>query len=173
MSSKSVDEKEAGIATAPAADVADVEASQPAGRVPRDLDVAARFLATVDPSIINEPISAKEARRTLWKVDLHILPVLTLVIIVAAIDKVIISNAAIYGMLDDDHLTSAQFSWVASIFYFAYLGFEAPAGYLVQRLPLRSFLTVAVFGFSVLTFCTGATTNYANLSAVRFLRTSR
>ena len=170
MSTKSVDEKEAGMAPPPAVVVGDVEATGRNGQVPRDLDTAARFLATLDPAIINEPISAKEARKVLWKLDLHILPVLTLVIIVAAIDKVIISNASIYGMLTDNHMSSAQFSWVASIFYFAYLGFEAPAGYLVQRLPIRTFLAAAVFGFSVLTFCTGATSSYASLAVVRFLR---
>ncbi|CAK7245112.1 MAG: hypothetical protein STHCBS139747_006681 [Sporothrix thermara] len=169
MSTKSVDEKEAGMAPPPAVVVGDVEATGRNGQVPRDLDTAARFLATLDPAIINEPISAKEARKVLWKLDLHILPVLTLVIIVAAIDKVIISNASIYGMLTDNHMSSAQFSWVASIFYFAYLGFEAPAGYLVQRLPIRTFLAAAVFGFSVLTFCTGATSSYASLAVVRFL----
>lgn len=164
---KSVDEK------APTPSIA---ANEPAGdlegnpTIPHDVDIAARFLAGLDPSIINEPISAKEARRVLWKLDLHILPVLTLVIIIAAIDKVIISNASIYGMLTDTHLTTAQFSWVASIFYFAYLGFEAPAGYLVQRLPIRSFLAAGVFGFGVLTFCTGATTSFASLAVVRFLR---
>lgn len=172
---KSVDEKDAGSVPAPS-----VGANEPANinnadlegntHGSRDIDIAARFLAGLDPSIINEPISAKEARSVLWKLDLHILPVLTLVIIVAAIDKVIISNASIYGMLTDDHMTTAQFSWIASIFYFAYLGFEAPAGYLVQRLPIRSYLAAAVFGFGVLTFCTGATTSFASLAVVRFLR---
>lgn len=170
---KSVDEKDAGSAPTPSVganeptNIADLEGNTHGSR---DIDIAARFLTGLDPGIINEPISAKEARSVLWKLDLHILPLLTLVIIVAAIDKVIISNASIYGMLTDDHMTTAQFSWVASIFYFAYLGFEAPAGYLVQRLPIRSFLAAAVFGFGVLTFCTGATTSFASLAAVRFLR---
>ncbi|EPE06879.1 allantoate permease [Ophiostoma piceae UAMH 11346] len=168
MSSKSVDEKDAGINVAPSLAVADPGKLETQMLGP-DVDIAAKFLAGLDPAIIREPISAKEARAVLWKLDLHILPVLTITIIVAAIDKVIISNASIYGMLKDNHMTSSQFSWVASIFYFAYLGFEWPAGFLVQKLPIRSFLAAAVFGFAVLTFCTGATTSFASLAAVRFL----
>lgn len=84
----------------------------------KDVDVAATFLATLDPSIINEPISAKEFSRLRWKIDLIILPLISSSIILGAVDKVIISNAKIYGLMTDNHLSSSQYSWVASILYF-------------------------------------------------------
>lgn len=132
-------------------------------------DVAATFLANLDASIIQEPITARESRRVLWKIDLIILPLVTLSVIISAVDKVIISNAAIFGMRDDTHLVGNQYSWVASIFYFGYLISEWPANMLIQKLPLRSFYGATVFGWAVLSFCTAATNNFAGLAAVRFL----
>lgn len=82
-----------------------------------DVDVAATFLANLDPEIREKPITPEEARKLRWKIDLIILPIISGTIILGAVDKVIISNAKIYGMMEDDHLSSAQYSWVASILY--------------------------------------------------------
>lgn len=138
----------------------------------RDADVAAQFLASLDPSIVNEPITKEEARRVLWKIDLIILPLLALSVIISAVDKVIISNAAIYGMREDTHLVGDQFSWVGSIFYFGFLIAEWPGNVLIQRLPIRSFYAITVLMWAALTFATGGTNNFASLASVRFLSQS-
>lgn len=78
----------------------------------KDVDVAATFLATLDASVKETPISDKEAKTVLWKIDLAILPILAVSVIIAAVDKVVISNAAIYGMKADTNLSGSQYSWV-------------------------------------------------------------
>lgn len=135
----------------------------------RAKDVAAVFLARLDPAIAVEPISDPEARRVLWKIDLIIIPMIMVTVVLAAIDKVIISNAAIYGMKMDTHLTGNQYSWVGSIFYFGYLSFEYPAALLIQRLPVAKLYVGMVAGWAVLMLCTAATQNFAGLATVRFL----
>jgi hypothetical protein len=60
-----------------------------------DIDVAAKFLESLDASIKDVPITAAEARKVLWKIDLCILSLLAGTIILSAVDKVIISNAVI------------------------------------------------------------------------------
>ncbi|KAI9846609.1 MAG: hypothetical protein M1837_003850 [Sclerophora amabilis] len=134
-----------------------------------DVDVAANFLAQLDPSITSERVSTKEARKVLWKIDLIILPLITVTTILAAVDKVIISNAAIYGMTTDTRLVGNQFSWVGSIFYFGYLIFEGPAALLIQRLPVSKFYSATVMGWALLMLCTAATQNFAGLATVRFI----
>ncbi|KAI1379313.1 putative allantoate permease [Hypoxylon crocopeplum] len=135
----------------------------------RDADVAAQFLASLDPSVINEPVTKEESRRLLWKIDLIIIPLLAFSVIISAVDKVIISNAAIYGMRTDTHLVGDQFSWVGSIFYFGFLIAEWPGNILMQKLPLRTFYAVTVLGWAALTFGTGGTNSFASLASVRFL----
>ncbi|KAJ5176986.1 uncharacterized protein N7482_002863 [Penicillium canariense] len=132
-------------------------------------DVAAQFLAHLDPAIAAEPISVGEARRVLWKIDLILIPLIMVTVVLAAIDKVIISNAAIYGMTKDTHLIGNQYSWVGSIFYFGYLTFEYPAALLIQRLPVAKLYVGMVAGWAVLMLCTAATQNFAGLATVRFL----
>ncbi|RDW89932.1 putative Allantoate permease [Aspergillus mulundensis] len=131
-------------------------------------DVAAAFLSTLPPSITTS-ISQQESRRLLWKIDLILIPLISLTVILAAVDKVIISNASIYGMSTDTHLTGNQYSWVGSIFYFGYLLFEYPAALLMQRLPVAKLLAGTVFAWAVLMLCTAATQNFAGLATVRFL----
>ncbi|KAJ6124385.1 Major facilitator superfamily domain general substrate transporter [Penicillium samsonianum] len=132
-------------------------------------DVAAQFLARLDPAIAVEPVTETEARRVLWKIDLIMIPLIMVTVVLAAIDKVIISNAAIYGMKKDTHLTGDQYSWVGSIFYFGYLAFEYPAALLIQRLPVAKLYVGMVLGWAILLLCTAATQNFAGLATVRFL----
>jgi len=135
----------------------------------KDADIAATFLAHLDPSVARDPISSKEERRLLWKVDLTILPLILVTVVLAAIDKVIISNAAIYGMTEDAHLTGNQFSWIGSLFYFGYLAAEYPAAILIQRMPIAKFFAATILCWAILMLCTAATHNFGGLAAVRFL----
>src|SRR5438309_1369984 len=100
---------------------------------PKD-DVAGGEVFDLDHGARAEVITQPQARWVLWKIDLIILPLIAGSVILSAVDKVIISNAAIYGMKADNHLSSAMFSWVGSIFYFGYLIFEYPSAILIQRL---------------------------------------
>ena len=134
-----------------------------------DVDVAAKFLYELDPAILADPISPKEARKVLWKIDLIMIPLIMVTVVLAAVDKVIISNAAIYGMKKDAHLTGNEYSWVGSIFYFGYLAAEYPAALLIQRLPVAKFYAACIFAWAVILLCTAATQNFAGLAVVRFI----
>lgn len=78
-------------------------------------DVAASFLAQVDPAVAETEISRQEEKKLLRKIDWVLIPLISVTCILAAVDKVIISNAAIYGMRTDTHLTGNDYSWVGSV----------------------------------------------------------
>ncbi|KAK2779231.1 hypothetical protein FQN53_001478 [Emmonsiellopsis sp. PD_33] len=137
--------------------------------LPKHQDVAAEFLANLDPAIAAAPITPEESRKLLWKIDLIMIPLIMGTVILAAVDKVIISNAAIYGMKEDTKLVGNQFSWVGSIFYFGYLLFEYPSALLVQRFPVAKGLSAAVLILAALMLCSAATQNFAGLASVRFI----
>lgn len=135
----------------------------------KDEDIAAKFLATINPSVKADPVSSSEARKLLWKIDLILIPLISVSTILAAVDKVIISNAAIYGMEKDTHLIGSDYSWVGSIFYFGYLAFEFPAAYLIQRLPVAKFLSANVLAWGVILMCTAASNSFGGLATCRFI----
>ncbi|RMD42149.1 hypothetical protein DV735_g3013, partial [Chaetothyriales sp. CBS 134920] len=132
-------------------------------------DVAAAFIASLDPAVANKPIEPAEARKVLWKIDLIILPMLAITVIIGAVDKVSISNAAIYGMTEDTHLKPNQYSWLGSILYFGYLLFELPAAWIIQRFPVGKFMAGTVCGWGILMMCTAATKDFAGLVTIRFI----
>jgi hypothetical protein len=72
--------------------VGEVSVEVPQGRA--DADVAAKFLASLDPAIASTPITAQEYKKVLRKIDFIVLPLLAATIILAAVDKVIISNVS-------------------------------------------------------------------------------
>ncbi|KAK7729015.1 hypothetical protein SLS57_002247 [Botryosphaeria dothidea] len=161
-------EKKPFDASVPENDLANGSAEEISGVV-RDIEVAARFLSTLDDTVVETPITPQEARKVLWKIDLTILPLIWISTIIAAVDKVVISNAAIYGMKADTHLVGDQYAWVGSIFYFGYLLFEYPTSFLIQRFPVAKFFSVTVLVWAIMMCCTAATHNFAGLATVRFI----
>lgn len=135
----------------------------------RDVDVVTAFINTLDPEIEILPISAQESRRVLWKIDLIVLPLMAVTTILAAVDKNIIGNTAILGILKDTNISKDQFSLVGSLFFIGYLLFEWPMAYLIQRFPVGKLLAVTVCGWGILAMCTAAVHNMAGLSIVRFM----
>lgn len=133
------------------------------------LDVAAQFMSTLDDSIAQNPVTPEEARKVLWKIDLILIPLIMVSVVLAAVDKVIIANAAVYGMKTDTHLTSEQYSWIGSIFYFGYLAAEYPMAVALQRFPVAKLYATCMFSWAVLLLCTAATQNFGGLATVRFL----
>lgn len=59
-----------------------------------------------------------EARRVLWKIDLHILPLLVLTYLLQYLDKITLNFASVFGLREGTNLQGQQYSWVSSIFYF-------------------------------------------------------
>ncbi|KAL5603230.1 hypothetical protein FOBRF1_010763 [Fusarium oxysporum] len=138
----------------------------PAGH---DVDVVTAFVNSLDLQIKNMPISVQESRRVLWKIDLTVLPLMAVTTILAAVDKNIIGNTAILGILQDTNISKNQFSLVGSLFFIGYLVFEWPMAILIQGFPVGKLLAVTVLGWGILAMCTAAVHNMAGLSVVRFL----
>ncbi|KAF0323842.1 allantoate permease [Colletotrichum asianum] len=111
---------------------------------------------------------ASDVKRLVRKVDWRIMPFLWGYAVLSAVDKVIISNVALYGMLKDNNLVGQQYSWVGSIFYFGYLVAEFPAVNLMARFPIGKFLAITAMGWSVTTLLMAVTHNAAGLMALRF-----
>ncbi|KAF9895241.1 hypothetical protein FE257_000143 [Aspergillus nanangensis] len=112
-------------------------------------------LDTVDPS---------EAKRVLRKIDFFLMPLLMVTFMLQYMDKVILSGAAQFGIIEDlklytvisppaghhdPELNLNRFSNVTLIFYWGCLAGLIPASWLAQRLPVGRYLagTVVVWGF--------------------------
>lgn len=110
-----------------------------------------------------------EANAVRWKIDWRLMPVLLITGMLSAIDKIIISNAALYGLTTDLGLSSQQYSWVGSIVSFGNLVSEWPAAYLVQRYPLSKVMSIMVLLWGIFACLTATANNFSSIMALRFL----
>ncbi|RKL29098.1 hypothetical protein BFJ70_g10809 [Fusarium oxysporum] len=110
-----------------------------------------------------------EAKRVLRRIDFRLMPLIIGTITIAAVDNILISNAALYGMTADTHLVGQQYSWVGSIFYFGWLIAEYSANLILQKMPVGKTVGVAVIGWGGIVMCLGATQNAAGLMVLRFI----
>ncbi|KAF5370708.1 hypothetical protein D9758_002117 [Tetrapyrgos nigripes] len=114
-------------------------------------------LESVDPAVV------------LRKIDLVLIPMMMISNLLQFWDKSTISYANLMGIKVDAHLTGQQFSWLGSLFYFGYLAWQLPAAYLLQRLPIRWHLSVAIVAWGVILACHAACHDFASLAVCRFL----
>lgn len=66
-----------------------------------------------------------EAERTLMrKIDIALIPWLSLLYLLSFLDRTSIGNASLYHMTADLHMTNDQYLWALTIFFFSYAIFE-------------------------------------------------
>lgn len=137
-----------------------------------DLDEANIFLRqhNITPEYINELLEDDAAnKRISRKVDLQLLPLLCGTYFLQFIDKQAVSYSAVFDLFETTGITGAQYSWLGSIFYFAYLVAEWPSAYLAQRFPTARVVSTYCFCWGSIMMITAATNNFAGFAAMRFL----
>jgi MFS family permease len=73
------------------------------------------------------------------------------------------------GIFDDANITTEQFGTLSWLFYLAFMIFELPHAYLMQRFPLAKYLGTMVVLWGTVVACTSACNSYASLAVCRFL----
>ncbi|KAK2604768.1 hypothetical protein N8I77_007668 [Diaporthe amygdali] len=117
-----------------------------------------------------DTFSTERRKRILRKVDIRLVPVLTILYLIAHIDRANIGNAKIEGLIEDLGLTGAQYNIALAIFFFPYILFMLPSNILLKRFRRPSLYIgtlISVWG-AVMT-CTGLVNTFSQLVAVRSL----
>jgi MFS family permease len=108
-------------------------------------------------------------KKVVFKIDCVILPFLTITMFLTLLDKNCLSYAALYGLKTDNNLKGQDYSWLATIFYMAYLFAQIPVFVLLPKIKnLAKFMAVLLFIWGGILMCMAACTNFAGLMAVRF-----
>ncbi|TPX18838.1 uncharacterized protein E0L32_011453 [Thyridium curvatum] len=150
----------------------DVEAADMKHGVTVELDEAELFLQQhgIPHSRLAELMADEAAVKKLRRVvDWTLMPLLCGTYLLQYVDKQALSYSAVFDLFKTTHMTSNEYSWMASIFYFAYLAFEWPASYLAQHFPTGKVVSICVLCWGVVLLCTAAASNFAGLAVCRFL----
>lgn len=109
------------------------------------------------------------------KVDRRLVLWYSFVYLIMRIHVSNISNTAIINLEEGDgikaqlgNLTSQQWAWVLSIFYYPYMLLEPFATLALKRFTPRLWMARIMVTWGVVSMCQGATVNYAGIMACRF-----
>lgn len=102
------------------------------------------------------------------RIDMHILPFVSVLYLMAFLDRVNISNARAFKLEKDLGMSGVQFNTALVIFFVPYILFEIPSNMLLKHFSPRTWLSICCLGFGVVTICQGLVQNYSGLLATRF-----
>ncbi|KAK4704655.1 MFS transporter, ACS family, pantothenate transporter, partial [Phenoliferia sp. Uapishka_3] len=109
-----------------------------------------------------------EERALMRKIDMRLIPWLSLLYLLAFLDRSAIGNAKLYGLATDLRLTDSQYLITLTVFFISYSVFEVPSNILLKRLRPSIWLPFIMVAWGVCMLSNGFVTNYAGLTAVRW-----
>ncbi|KAF2194282.1 putative MFS transporter [Zopfia rhizophila CBS 207.26] len=108
-------------------------------------------------------------RRLRLKIDLYIVPTVSLLYLFCFIDRANIGNARLAGLEKDLKLQGYDYNAVLSTFYISYIIFEIPSNMCCKWIGPGWFIPVISLGFGICSICTAFVHNIHAVSGVRFL----
>lgn len=98
---------------------------------PEKIQVVDEFIAR--PEVTLESFAHLDIRKILLKIDLRLIPMLTLLYLLSFLDRGNIGNAKIEGLSEDLGLTGAQYNWCLTAFFFTYCAFGERENFFVVQ----------------------------------------
>ncbi|KAJ5120463.1 MFS general substrate transporter [Penicillium bovifimosum] len=132
----------------------------------KDSDEALNFLRKQEVGDESQYVDEKALLR---KIDWMVMPLMFCCYLLEYLDKSLLNYASVMGLLDDANISTNHFANLSLLFYVAFLAFELPHAYLMQRFPAAKYLGVMVMCWGAVVACTAACNSYGSLVAVRFL----
>ncbi|EOA87731.1 uncharacterized protein SETTUDRAFT_130579 [Exserohilum turcica Et28A] len=123
-------------------------------------DIYGRALADFDP---------KAESRLRLKIDLYIIPTVSILYLFCFIDRANIGNARLAGLEKDLHLKGHDYNSILSIFYISYILFEIPSNICCKWMGPGWFIPIISLCFGAASIGTAFVHNKAAVSGVRFV----
>ncbi|KAI0305841.1 MFS general substrate transporter [Multifurca ochricompacta] len=137
-----------------------VESGEKGG--PSQEDNALAYTASLDFPQVDE-------RKLLRKIDLHLIPWLSLLYLLSFLDRTSIGNAKLYGLEKSLHMTDKQYLIALTIFFFPYALFEVPSNIFLKRLRPSLWLSGLMLLWGVMMTVQGLVHNYGGLLGMRWM----
>ncbi|ETN37097.1 uncharacterized protein HMPREF1541_08087 [Cyphellophora europaea CBS 101466] len=133
-------------------------------------DAAAHGHAATDihgnPIVTFDP---KAESRLRMKIDLMIIPTVTIIYLMCFVDRANIGNARLAGLEPDLGMSGYDYNVVLSVFYVSYIVLELPSNMACKWIGPGWFIPFLTLGFGAASIATAFVDNMAQLCAVRFV----
>uniref|UniRef100_A0A8H7K1Y2 Major facilitator superfamily (MFS) profile domain-containing protein n=1 Tax=Bionectria ochroleuca TaxID=29856 RepID=A0A8H7K1Y2_BIOOC len=112
-------------------------------------------------------IDSVEIRRLLRKIDLRLLPLLTVLYVLSFMDRSNIGNARVAGMNTDLALTGPQYNMALTVFFFPYALFEVPSNVVLKMMRPSRWMCILVIIWGTVLTLQGIVKTYEQLLVTR------
>ncbi|KUI59712.1 hypothetical protein VP1G_06936 [Cytospora mali] len=106
-------------------------------------------------------------KRLVRKIDLVVLPLLAGTYVLQYIDKQAMSYAAVFDLFTETGITTDQYAWFTSMFYFAYLVAEYPWMWAAQKTRMAKIVSGCVVFWGAMLMISASAKDFAGLGACR------
>jgi hypothetical protein len=100
-------------------------------------------------SFPRDEIDRAAERRLLWKCDLHVVPILTVLFMFAFLDRINIGNARLMGLERDLGMTGHEYNIALFVFFVPYILFEVPSNILLKKMTPSWWLSGIMFAWGL------------------------
>ncbi|EJU03245.1 MFS general substrate transporter [Dacryopinax primogenitus] len=106
--------------------------------------------------------------RLIRKIDLNLLPILTLLYLLSFLDRSNIGNAKLDGLTTDINVIGANYNTSLAIYFVGYVIWEVPCNMVLKRLNPRIWLPTLTLLWGIVSVTQGLVSNQVGLFSVRF-----
>ena len=92
-----------------------------------------------------EPIDKAAEKRLLRKLDLHVLPMISFLYMLAFVDRINIGNARIQGLEKDLHMSGHDYNIALFVFFIPYILLEVPSNIILKKVAPSTWLSLLMF----------------------------
>ena len=126
----------------------------------------------VESGTAHAPLTlSSDERKLLWKCDIHIIPILFLLFLLAFLDRTNIGNARIQGLERDLGMDPRgnKYNIALLVFFVPYILFEVPSNLIIKRLAPSTWLSAIMVLWGIATIGQGLIHTFGGLVAMRLL----
>ncbi|KAL3457432.1 major facilitator superfamily domain-containing protein [Aspergillus heterothallicus] len=117
----------------------------------------------------SELIDPKAERQVIRNCDIHVVPVLLLIYLLAFLDRINIGNARLQGLVRDLNMKGNDYNLGPFIFFIPYILFEISCNLIIKKMAPSTWLSSMMALCGIITIAQGFVQNHAALMACRFL----
>ncbi|KAF2151645.1 MFS general substrate transporter [Myriangium duriaei CBS 260.36] len=129
--------------------------------------IAAIDALAADPDISFDTFAHINTSKLLRRIDLHIIPMLTLLYLLSYMDRSNIGNAAIAGLTRDLRMDSRQLNWCLTVYIFSYSVCEIPSNMILRKFRPSTYLPSIMVAWGVVLTLMGIVQSYHGLLIAR------
>ncbi|KAJ4144316.1 hypothetical protein LMH87_003206 [Akanthomyces muscarius] len=114
-------------------------------------------------------MTPEEEKKLVWKIDLHLMPLMFILYLLQYLDKTSLGYTAIMGIITDTKLVGTQYSWVSSFFYVGFLVASPLSSLLLVRFSVAKVVVLTVLIWAGIQMAMAAGHDFGSLAALRIL----